>query len=170
MQAGAEEIGAQPRPAPKHLPEFCLRADDLEEDEIDDLGHVDAGVEHVDGDGDVRGFLGPREIIDQGLGVLGLEIDHASERSLEMWIVLVKPLDDEGRVIVVLGEDDRLAEPVAVRDLQALGHQLFERLVDGVSVEQPFVDGGRLDLDGNVPVFVPLDRVPRLLLLLDSSS
>ena len=32
----------------QHLPEFRLRPHDLEEDQVDDLRHIDAGVEHVD--------------------------------------------------------------------------------------------------------------------------
>ena len=52
--AGAEEIGAKPRAAADHLPKLRLRPDQLEEHEVDDLRHVDAGIEHVDGDRDVR--------------------------------------------------------------------------------------------------------------------
>ena len=51
-----EQVRAQPRAAADHLPELGLRADDLEEDEVDHLRHVDAGVEHVDRYGDVRGL------------------------------------------------------------------------------------------------------------------
>ena len=55
--AGSKEIGAEPRPAPDHLPEFRLGADELEEDQIDDLRHVDPGVEHIDRDREVRRFV-----------------------------------------------------------------------------------------------------------------
>ena len=52
--AGPEQVGAQPGAAAEHLPELGLGPHQLEEHEVDDLGHVDAGVEHVDRDGDVR--------------------------------------------------------------------------------------------------------------------
>ena len=52
--ARAEQVRAQPRAAADHLPELGLRAHQLEEHEVDDLRHVDAGVEHVDRDRDVR--------------------------------------------------------------------------------------------------------------------
>ena len=42
------QVGPQPGAAPEHLPEFRGRAHELEEDEVDDLWDVDAGVEHVD--------------------------------------------------------------------------------------------------------------------------
>jgi hypothetical protein len=66
---------------------------------------------------------------------------------------------------LVLGEDDRLAEPVAARHLLAPRHQVLQHLVDGVLVEQPLVDRLGLDAVGNVAVVVPLQRVPLLLLL-----
>ena len=83
-----------------------------------------------------------------------------------MRIVFVKAIDDESRVIMVLGENNGLSQPVAVRDLQTLGHEPFERLVDGVGIEQPLVEGCGFDLDRNVAVFVPFDSVPRLFLVL----
>ena len=67
--ARPEQVGAQPGAAADHLPELRLRADHLEEHEVDDLGYVDAGVEHVDGDRDVRRLVGLGEVVDQALGV-----------------------------------------------------------------------------------------------------
>ena len=52
VSARAEQVLAQPRAAADHLPELHVGLDRLGEDEVDDLGHVDAGVEHVDRDGD----------------------------------------------------------------------------------------------------------------------
>ena len=45
--AGPEQVRPEPRAACHHLPELGLGEDGLEEDEVDDLGDVDAGVEHV---------------------------------------------------------------------------------------------------------------------------
>ena len=59
----------QNRAAADHLPKFRFGADDLEEDEIDDLRYVDAGVEHVDRDGDIRRLIGLIKIIEQRLCV-----------------------------------------------------------------------------------------------------
>ena len=66
---------------------------------------------------------------------------------------------------LVLGEDDRLAQPVAAGDLQAARHQVLQHLVDGVLVEEPLVDRLGLDAVGHVAVLVPLQRVPLVLLL-----
>src|SRR5947208_3387300 len=49
-----EQVWTQPRAAAEHLPELRLRPDGLGEHQIDDLGDVDAGVEHVHADRDVR--------------------------------------------------------------------------------------------------------------------
>ena len=57
---GPNRFSAEPGAAADHLPELDVGVHRLGEDEVDDLGHVDAGVEHVhrDGDGQV-GVLGP---------------------------------------------------------------------------------------------------------------
>ena len=77
----------------------------------------------------------------------------------------VESLFDELGVRLVLGEDDRLAQPVAAGDLVALRHQRGEHLVDGVLVEQEPVELLGADLVGR-PVFAPVERVPLVLLLL----
>ncbi len=46
-----------------------------------------------------------------------LNVDHARELAFVVRIVRVEPLGDEVGVRLVLREDDRLAEPVAARDL-----------------------------------------------------
>ena len=56
---GSEQIGAEPRAAPDHLPELDPRVDRLEEDQVGHLGHVDARIEHVHGDRDVRRLVLP---------------------------------------------------------------------------------------------------------------
>jgi hypothetical protein len=55
------------------------------------------------------GLVLGREVIDQRLGILGLVVDNPREVSLEMRIIGVEALGDEGRMGVVLGKDDRLA-------------------------------------------------------------
>ena len=161
-----EQIRTEPRAAAEHLPELRFRSDDFEEDQVHDLRHVDAGVEHVDRDGDVRRLVRLAEIVDQRLRIIGLEIDHSREGALEVRVVGIEALRDELRVLLILGEDDRLAEPVAGGDLQSVRHQVLEHLVDGVGVEQPLVNRRRIDLRGDITVFIPLDRVPLFLLVL----
>ena len=129
--AGTMEVGAKAGAAADHLPELGLGAHHLEEDEVDHLRHVDAGIHHVHGDGDVRRLLRVREIVDQGLGVFFLVGDDSSELAGEVRVVGVEPPGDEERVVMGLGEDDGLAEPVAVVDSKAVGHQVFQDLVDG---------------------------------------
>ena len=163
--ARPEQVRAQARAAPEHLPELGLRAHQLEEDQVHDLGDVDAGVEHVHRDRDVRRLVLGREVVDQALRVLGLEGDDARELALVVRVVGVEPLGDELGVVLVLGEQDRLAEPVAAGDRQAPRHQVLQDLVHRVLVEQPLVDRLGLHAVGDVAVLVPLQRVPLVLLL-----
>ena len=62
-------------------------------------------------------FVRLREVVDEGLGVLRLERDDPRELALVVRVVGVEALRDELGVVVVLGEDDGLAEPVAARHL-----------------------------------------------------
>ena len=80
-------------------------------------------------------------------------------------IVRVEARTDELGMGAVLGEDDGLAEPVAVLDLDPVRHQVLEHAVDGVGVEQPLVERRRIDGARNGAAVVPFQRVPRLLLL-----
>jgi hypothetical protein len=52
VASGPEHVLAGAGAAPHHLSELGAGAHRLEEHQIHDLGDVDAGVEHVDGDGD----------------------------------------------------------------------------------------------------------------------
>ena len=138
--ARPEQALAEPGAAPEHLPELGLRPHQLEEHQIDHLGHVDAGVEHVHGDGDVGRLVLVGEVVDQALAVAHLVGDHPSEvPGVERRIVGVEPLLDEIGVALVLGEDDRLAQPVAAAHLDALSHEVLEHPIHGVLVEQPLV-------------------------------
>ena len=91
------------------------------------------------------------EIVDQALRVFGLESDDACELALEMRVVDVEPLGDELGVVVVLGEDDGLAQPVAASHLLPARHQMLQHLVHGVRIEQPLVDRFCLHSSGTLP-------------------
>jgi hypothetical protein len=74
-----KQVGAQAGAATEHLPELGFGPHQLEEHEVGDLGDVDAGVEHVDRDGDVRDSLRDLELLDQVIGLLDLVGDGPGE-------------------------------------------------------------------------------------------
>src|ERR1700733_1826132 len=113
------------RAATDHLPELHLGSNELEEDEIDDLRHVYAGIQHIDGKGNVGRLVLGGEVIDQTLRVFGFESDDAGELSLEMRIVRVEAIGDEVGMVLVLGEQNRLAEPVAACNGKTSCHQML---------------------------------------------
>src|SRR5206468_1640603 len=53
ISSRTEEVGTKSRTPAEHLPELCLRAHELEEDQVDDSGDVYPCVEHIDRDRDV---------------------------------------------------------------------------------------------------------------------
>jgi hypothetical protein len=119
--ARAEQVGARAGAAAEHLAELDAGEHWLEEDEVDDLRDVDAGVEHVDGDGD-RGLLVRSLKSSMRVSTIGssLTILRANFPPSQAGIVRVESLDDVFRVVDAAGEDDGLAEGLAAVDLDAV--------------------------------------------------
>ena len=169
VHGGAEQVRAQAGAAADHLPEFGGGVDGFEKHQVDDLGDVDAGVEHVHTDGDVQAGVGLFELGDECFRVVHAVGDHfgAGGGGGEDGPVLV---GDEACVGLVAGEDDGLAQPVRSVDLQPLADDLPQHLPDRVPVEQFRVDLGGVDFLGCgkwVAVFVdtPFGVLPLQLLL-----
>ncbi len=157
---GAKEVGTETGAASDHLPEFSARSDELEKHQIHHFGNVDARVEHIDGDGDVGGFFGIGEVVDETLGVGGFVGDEAGELAFVVGIVDVEAIVDEFGVIVVFGEDDGFAETVAACDFLATGHEVGQGFVYGVNVEEPLIQGGGFDPIGRIPILIPVQFIP----------
>ena len=122
MPPWPKQVSAQPRAAAEHLPEFGFRPHDFEKDEVDDLRHINAGVEHVDRDRDVRRLVRLIKIIEQRLRVFGLVVDRPCKRAFKMRVVDIETLNDELRMFAILGENNRLAEPIAGGHLEPVRH------------------------------------------------
>ena len=114
--------------------------------------HIDAGIQHIHRDGNLGQFLRVGEIVDGALGIfqrLSMTMAYRADG-----ILLVEHLQDGFGVAVILGKDDGLAQFFAVVDFQAVGHQQGKRLADGILVENPLVQGGRIDVPGQLAVFI----------------
>ncbi len=163
VRARAEQPRAQAGAPADHLPELDLRVHRLEEHQVGHLGHVDAGVEHVHRDGDVRLLVLLREVVDQALGEFGLMVDDPGEVALVVRVVVVEARLDEHRVVVVAGKDDGLGQPVAAGHLVAVLHQVLQHPVHGVAVEQPAVHRAGVHPGGQaalVRLVAPVDALP----------
>ena len=109
------------------------------------------------------------EVVEQALGIRSVVIDDAGEVPGVLRVVVVEPFFDERRMLVIAREDDRLGQPVATVDLVAVLHEMLQHLVDRVAVEEPVVDGGRVDPFRQlsaVLVVAPVKALPLCLLLL----
>ncbi|MGC1481449.1 MAG: hypothetical protein WA771_13180, partial [Chthoniobacterales bacterium] len=143
--ARAKQIGAEPRPAPDHLPELDPGINGFEKDEVQHFRDVDPGIEHVDGNGDVRGFGGLGKIVQQALRVLRVVVDDPRKMAVVLRVMVVETSLDELRVLVVAGEDDRFSETIASLHLVPVFHEMAEGFVDRVFIEEPTVDRGGVD-------------------------
>lgn len=95
-----------------------------------------------------------RKIIYQRLRIFSLKGNNAGELPGDMRIGEVEPLLDEFRMGLVLGEDDRIPDPVTACHLHAVNHHMSQHLVDGVGIQQPFVDGLRIVAIRRIAIFV----------------
>ena len=77
--------------------------------------------------------------------------DHLGELAAVLVVGEVEPLCNELRMLVVLGEDDGLAQPVPTSDPVPVGHQRLQDLIDRVGVEQPGVYRLGINLVGDLP-------------------
>ena len=150
------DVGAEARAPSDHLPELRLRANLLEEHQVEYLGNVDAGVHHVDGDGD-HGKLFELELVDDGVCVVIAMHNAPDEPALgQLRIQLAEALHDVFRMAFVLGEDDCLAKALAAMNLDAVLHEVLQHRVDGFLVEDPRVQlrrGGEFRGVGSVGFF-----------------
>ena len=95
-------------------------------------------------------------------------IDDAGEVPGVPRVVAVEARFDERRMLVIAREDDRLGKSVATVDGAAVLHEMLQHLVDGVAVEQPTVDGGRVDpfrQPAIILVVTPVEALPLRLAL-----
>ena len=90
----------------------------------------------------MRRLVLPCEVVEQALRIRGVVIDDAGEVPGVPRVVVVEPLFDERRMLVIAREDDRLGQSVATVDGVAVLHEMLQHLVDRVVVEEPTVDGG----------------------------
>jgi len=123
---------------PNHLPEFCLAHDLFEEHQIQHFRHVNAGVQHIHGNSDLRHFLRVRKFVDGALRIGHIVVDDLGKAG-KMWVFLIENPEDFLCMGVILCKDDRLAQFVAVVDGQTVGHQRIQYLSDGVFIENPFI-------------------------------
>ena len=144
---------AQPGAPSYHLPELGLAHHLFEEYQVQHLRHIDAGVQHVYGDGDLRQLFRVGELVDGALSVGHVVVDDLGV-ARQMRILLAEHLQDLLSMTVVLGEDDGLAQLLPVVDFHPVGHQQIQGQLDGILVEEPLVEGGGLDPLRQLPVFV----------------
>ena len=105
------------RAAADHLPELDARLHRLHEDKVDDFGDVDAGVEHVHGDGDARQVV-LLELGDEAVAIaavahaLGRRGDDLQQADV-LRVHLLEDLADAAGMLLGHREDDRLAGQLA---------------------------------------------------------
>ena len=143
VAARSKEVGTQARASANHLPKLGRAPHELEEHQVDHAHRIHTRVHHVHGNGDLRINLFVRffELVQEVLRLAFVVVNDPQKGPTVLGVIFVEPLLNEEGVLVVLGEDDGLSNAVPSCHLDAIGHEVFEHLVDGVGVEEPFVEG-----------------------------
>ena len=118
----SKEIRAEAGAPAHHLPELGAGAHRFEEHQVDDFGNVDAGIEHVDRDRNHQIATGICKLINQALGVLHLVVDQPGSLARQVGVVVIKTILNELGVLVVMGKNHRLADPIASAVVAPLVH------------------------------------------------
>ncbi|KAF5042277.1 hypothetical protein DSECCO2_514320 [anaerobic digester metagenome] len=125
--------GIRPRPAPQHLPELDLREDWLCKDQIADLRHVDAGIEHIHRDRHAGEGL-VLEVVDEGVGAGVVRDDDPCQTSFIFGIQGVERLVQPPGMLLGYREEDRLCRKrpglIHLAPLHELPHDRLRRSFD----------------------------------------
>ena len=143
----AKEIGTEASAPANHLPELGEGFDGFGKDEVDDVGDVYPGVEHVNGycDGEVFGTVPAFEIVDELLGTGFVAIDAQAEVSTVLGEFLVEYFNELFGVLVVAGEYDGLAHAGTVGVANAVFHEVAQDETIGL---------GQVDALGNLAILI----------------
>ena len=139
--------------ATDHLPEFCLAQNLFEKDQIQNLRHIDAGVQHIHRDGNLRQFLRVRKFVNGTLRITKPIVDHHGI-AVHVRIFLIEHFEDFFCVVVALGKNNRFSNFAAVVDFQGVLHHDIQDLPNGVLVEQPAVQSRCINAGRQVAVFI----------------
>ena len=124
----AKEVEAKTGTPANHLPEFGNGFDRFGKDEVDDVGDIYPGVEHVNGycDGEVFGTVPALEVVDELLGTGFVAVDAQAEVSTVLGEFLVEYFNELFGVLVVAGEYDGLAHAGTVGVANAVFHEVTQ--------------------------------------------
>ena len=139
MFARPQQVRTKACTPANHLPEFRSGSDRFVENEVDTFGHINAGVEHIHRNGNMRGCFRFGELFYEIIGVLLIVVDNLAEVTTQVWELLVEPLLDEQGVFVASGKDDGFTQPVATSHFDTLFHQAGQHLIHRVFIEEPCI-------------------------------
>ncbi len=148
-----QQIRTQTGAAADHLPELCFAHNLFEEHQIQHFRHINTGIQHIHGDGNLRQLLRVGELVDCTLGIGHVVVNDLSKTG-QMRILLIENCKNFLRVGMVFCKDDRLAQLAAVVNGKAVGHQGVQHLPDSILVEYPLVQGRRCNAFRQFSVFV----------------
>ncbi|MFR5786094.1 MAG: hypothetical protein ACLUHE_02465 [Christensenellales bacterium] len=110
----------------------------LEEYQIDNVGHVDAGIHHINADGDLRHAAAHLELLDQREIVLHTAVDQLTEIHPPLRINLLESLDNLLRLNVAL-QANMTVFPISASppsSLQTVLHQVVQHRASIVPILQ----------------------------------
>ena len=118
-----EQTFAQTGTASDHLPELRLTHNLLEKHQVQNFRHVNACVQHIDRNSDLRQLVPIGKFIQQALRIIGIVVNYPAVMRRIFRVFLIPDSQNLLGMQVVFGEDNRLADTTAVIYFQTFSQQ-----------------------------------------------
>ena len=131
----SEDVRRQSGSSSNHLHEFDFGTNLLEEDQVQNVGYINACVKHINRHGYLWVGIAYLQFVFQVLGVGNVVVNQHTEVKTVFRIKLVEAFHNLFCVEVVIGEYHSLSDTFSTLHFKAVLHQVLQHLVDGVLVE-----------------------------------
>ena len=131
--AFAKQIRTQARTATDHLNKFNFGFYRLEKYKIDDCRHINAGIQHINrnGDSEFLVFLKPG---DQVICILDIVIHQLTVVCRIVRVHLMETFHDHFCVVMVVGEHDCFSDQLTAICFDTVSHEFFDDSLAGIFI------------------------------------
>lgn len=132
----SEYIGTEARTPANHLLKLDFRFHNLEENQVKHLGHIDTRIEHIHRNCYLGILFRSFEFTYQPVMMFHLIIDKLTVVCSPLRIKRMKPLYDAFGMQMIVGKENGLADVFPAVNLQSVGHQFSQHMIDGIIVDE----------------------------------
>ena len=148
-----QKSGAKTSATPYHLPKLRFTHNFLKENKIQNFRHINACIEHINRNCNLRQFFRVGKFINQTLCIVDLVVNHLC-KTVQVWVFRIENLKYFFSVKVIFSKYNRLSKFFAVFNFDAISHKNIKHLTDCITVKYPFIQSRRTNSFGDFSIFV----------------